>query len=182
MTLIATVGGASSNSYCTLDTAELYVGEEAHPDPWTGDDDPKEILLIYATRLLEREQWAGTKASITQALAFPRTWVPTLEYTAQPSYIAVDFVDETMLYYSSLTIPAPIVQATAELAREIQKQGVGVLGFDGTRNVRSESIGPISTEYFDAQYRVRGLGMFPTVFALIAPLLRQGMGTMVDRV
>lgn len=183
MTLIATVGGASSNSYCTLATAELYVGAEAHPEPWTGDDDDaKEILLIYATRLLQREQWAGTKASITQALAWPRRWAPTLEYTAMPDVIAVEFVDQTMLYYDDLTIPPPIVQGTAELARLLQQQGASLLDFDSTRNIQSKATGPLSKTFLPPAERVRGLGYFPTVLALVAPLLRQGAGMLVDRV
>lgn len=187
LTVDATVGGANSNSYVSLEDAEAYM--LGRVNPWSGDDTAKNAALVNATAFLEREQWAGTKGStpesaLVQALAWPRRWVPTLEFTAYPEYVTDNFIDTSVAFYSSLTIPTPIVRATCELAMELLRAGTtDRLAFDGTRNIKRKSIGgAIDTEYLDPQYRVRGLGYFPSVLALVAHMLRDQDASEVARV
>jgi hypothetical protein len=186
LTIDATVGGASSNSYVLLADAEAYM--LGRVNPWTGTDAAKDTALVNATSLLDQEQWAGTKgtsatSALTQALAWPRRWVPTLEFTAYPEYVTDNFIDTSVAFYSSLVIPTPIVRATCELAMELLRAGTtDRLTFDSKRNVKRTRVDVLDTEYFDPWQRVRGLGYFPSVLSLVAHMLRSADGGTVDRV
>lgn len=186
LVLDATVGGASSNSYVDLTTAESYM--LGRVNPWTGTDAAKTAALVNATSLLEQEQWAGTKGStatsaLTQALAWPRRWVPTLEFTAYPEYITDNFIDTSVAFYSSLTIPQPLVRATCELAMELLRAGTtDRLTYDSKRNVKRKTVDVLTTEYFEPWQRARGLGYFPSVLSLVAHLMRNADAAEVQRV
>lgn len=182
----ATVGGATSNCYVSLADAETYM--LGRVNPWTGTDVQKTAALVNATTVLEQESWAGTKgndpaSALVQALAWPRRWVPTLEFTAYPEYVTDNFIDTSVAFYSSLTIPAPLVQATCELAMELLRAGTtDRLSFDRSRNVKMKKVDVLETEYFDPWQRARGLGLFPSVLAKIAHLLRSADCAEVSRV
>lgn len=190
LTLIATAGGATSNAYCDAATADAYFLGRAFSDAWTGyTTAQKEQALVFATSLLDRERWKGVKGStpasgLTQALAWPRRWAPTPEYDADADFIATDFIDTSLAFYSALTIPNPIVKATCELAFEILKAGTtdpfGKAG-QPERNVKQKTIDVLTTVYFDLQDRARGLAVFPSVYAEIADLLRGSDAIAFDR-
>lgn len=96
MALDATVGGAQSNSYCTVAEADDYFSTRLPVNPpWeTQDAATKETLLIMSTRVLNAmaqprkifvppqdgnpayyrvlPQWTGAPATATQKLAWPR--------------------------------------------------------------------------------------------------------------
>lgn len=192
MAIDATVGGATSNAYCLASDGDAYFAGRLFASAWTNaTQQQKEAALIYATTLLDREKWVGTKgsttvSSYTQALAWPRRWAPSLEFDQQEDYIAEYFVDLTVAYYSSLVIPQPIIRATCELALALLQAGTTdpFVDANGTRNIKREKVDVIETEYLDVQQRTRGLGLFPQVIALIAPLLRtqSGAGAGVERV
>lgn len=188
LVLDATVGGASSNSYVNLATAEAYMLGRVNPWPVTATDLEKTAALINATALLEREQWAGTRgtdpaSALVQALAWPRRWVPTLEFTAYPEYVTDNFIDTSVAFYSSLAIPTPLVHATCELAMELLRAGAtDRLAYDATRNIRRKTVDVLTTEYAEPWQRARGLGIFPTVLSLIAHMLRSADAGEVQRV
>lgn len=173
ITLDATVGGASANTYVTRANATTYFEGHAFAATWaaatTGNQD---IALAHATRILDRIRWAGTKASSTQALAFPREYAPTLEFDAIKDVIAEEFVDETLVYYADDAIPTPVVRATCELALELLKGGTTDPFEADASRIRSEAVGPLSTEWFDSQDAVRGLARFPHVLQLVEHLFR----------
>lgn len=177
LTLDATVGGAAANSYTDVTAADAYFLGRAFASAWTGaSTSAKEQALVMATSVLEREQWAGAKGStpanaITQALAWPRRWAPTLEADAAPQAITQDFIDLSTMYYSELTIPAPMVRATCELALVVVANTRDPFLADLTR-VKRERIDVIETEFFDSSDRIRGLAHFPHVIALVRHLLR----------
>ena len=79
MALDAIVGSPTGNSYPTVLEADAYFLNRFHVSFWASlPDEDKEKLLITATNLLEwYVRWVGTKASETQALAWPRTGVFT---------------------------------------------------------------------------------------------------------
>lgn len=102
MTLDATVGGANSNSYATVEEADAYFASRLHASLWTEDLD-KEAALITATQMLDwYTVWKGSAASTTQALAWPRVSV----YDTYGNE-----VDDSI-------IPVPIKQAIFEIALE----------------------------------------------------------------
>ena len=103
VTLVSTVGGASSNSYLSVadgDTiAEYRLGTLAWSSA-TADD--KARALISATSALDQLSWIGTRASDTQALAWPR-----------------DDADCGDWSFTNQTIPGPIRTATFDLAEAL---------------------------------------------------------------
>src|ERR1043166_138769 len=82
MSLVATVGGSTSNSYVTLAEAETYFGDRINSSVngnWTNTsagvartDAEKSAALVTATRRIDEEQFRGHKASSSQALKWPR--------------------------------------------------------------------------------------------------------------
>lgn len=188
LVLDATVGTATANSFASRVQADAYFLTRPFADAWTAASATlQDQALIFATTLLNALKWKGGKgmtnaSALTQALAWPRQWTPTLEADAQPEYVTEYFIDLTIGYYSSLSIPTPIVQATCELALEILKAGsTDPFTIDSTRNIKREQVDVISTEYFDPQYRAYWLARYPSVMNLIAPLLRGGANE-VERV
>lgn len=175
ITLDATVGGASANTYVTQANATTYFEGHAFASTWTAATSAnQDIALAHATRILDRVKWAGTKAASTQALAFPREYCPTLEFDAQADVVAEFFIDETTAYYSSTAIPTPLVRATCELALELLKAGTSDPFEQDASRIRSETVGPISTEWFDSQDAVRGISRFPHVIQLVEHMMRTG--------
>lgn len=73
VTVTATVGGASSNSYLSVAAADTIAGTMLTTLKWgTATTDDKGKALIAATRYLDQLEWIGTKATTTQALLWPR--------------------------------------------------------------------------------------------------------------
>lgn len=189
LVLVATVGAANANSFTTVAAADAYFDGRPFASAWTSaTTGAKEQALVYASTILNQQRWKGARGTTTvlgqtQALAWPRRWAPTLESDAAPDFISEYFVDTTLGYYSELTIPTPIVQATCELALEILRAGTtDPFSKDDTRNIKTETVDVISTTYFDPGQRAYGLALFPTVANLIAPLLRSSGGIEVERV
>jgi hypothetical protein len=75
--LDATVGGESANAYDTVENADLYFGALLHGTVWTAelDADKKKRALISATARIEEEAFQGQKASLTQRLQHPRSYL-----------------------------------------------------------------------------------------------------------
>lgn len=103
ITLDATVGGASSNTYATVAEGNTYHEAHVYTDTWdeasTAD---KNKALAMATRLLDDNvEWNGAKATKEQALRWPRHGIR----------------DEDGYYVDSDVIPQFLKDATAEYAR-----------------------------------------------------------------
>jgi len=74
VTLDATVGGANSNSFITVAAANTIAENMLSVTGWTtATTDDKARALIMATTDLQALDWVGTRATETQALAWPRT-------------------------------------------------------------------------------------------------------------
>jgi len=128
LTIDASVGGSSSNSYCTLAEAETYHEGRLNNTDWTGaTTDNKNRALSTATRLLDEwVRWEGSTNTSTQALQWPR----------------YDVLDRHGVEFSALIIPSFLKDATAELA-------LFLLGEDrttdpDTKGFSSISAGPVS--------------------------------------
>ena len=164
VSVTATVGSASANSYLTVaqadDFANLYLGTLNWASAST---DNKGRALIMATRYLDELSYVGTRASTTQALLWPRTDAACGDWS-----------------YTSSEIPQPIKQATFDLA-EALLASPSLLGGTGPGNaelipgipnasLRRASVDVISVEFKD--------GAVPTSRnALnVLPHLRQVLG------
>lgn len=105
MSLDATAGGTSADSYATIATADAYHANHLYGSVWVAStNNSKERSLKMATRLLdERVTWTGRKSTDAQALRWPR-----------------DSVEDNDGYsVLSTIIPTKISNATAELARHL---------------------------------------------------------------
>jgi hypothetical protein len=98
----ATDGGEFANSYCTIAEADAHFQARLHATEWpalTSDD--KCRSLVWATRLLDEwVVWAGTAATYTQALAWPRWGLTTISGDVLSQYV----------------VPEAVKQSTCELA------------------------------------------------------------------
>ena len=105
VTVIATAGSSSANSYLSVaaadDLADDYLGTLAWTAAATTTDD-KSRALIMATRYLDQLEWLGSRASTTQALAWPRSGAACGEWS---------FEDDE--------IPVPIKQGCFDLAEAL---------------------------------------------------------------
>lgn len=103
VTVVATAGATNANSYLTVSAADDLAGDYLGTLSWTtATTDNKGRALIMATRYLDQLDWIGSRASTTQALAWPRTDAACGEQS-----------------YSSTVIPAPVKQACFDLAEAL---------------------------------------------------------------
>lgn len=135
--LIATAGATTANVYATLAAADAYHEAHAHGDTWrSAIVEQKQRALLTATRMLDQHlAWAGRATSLTQRLAWPRTGLLGLQ-------------GETL---DSTTIPERIVEACAELARQILEEDRTADSEIEANGLTSLSVGSISMTFKHAQ-------------------------------
>jgi hypothetical protein len=159
--LVATVGGASSNSFLDSDAADTYFDNRLNSDAWDdADSTDKDKALITASKELNILSWLGYKATTAQRLAWPRSMVinPDSAYSQE--------------YYTESEIPQRVKDATCEYALELLKAGTTDLtSQDSSREIKSETVGPISVTYAEPSQKSAGLSRFPNVTSGLGPLL-----------
>jgi hypothetical protein len=119
LTLVATAGSASANSYATVAEGDTYHEAHLYATTWneSASDPVKAQALVQATALLDRYfEWYGTVATQTQALGHPR----------------IGIYDKQGRLLSATTIAASLRDATAEYARWL---------IDSDRTAESSSAG-----------------------------------------
>jgi len=133
-TLVATVGSASANAYATTTDADTYFDERLNASAWTAaTTDDKERALIMATRRLDQERFVGEKSATAQALEWPRQ----------------DALDKDGEEYDTATIPAPVKQATYELALRLLNDSTNdTLADTGIEEFRRAKVGELEVERF----------------------------------
>lgn len=154
MTLIVETGAGlpDADSYASVADADAYHAARGNA-AWTGTDAAKESALRRATDYLDRLNYAGTRASAAQALAWPRYDVMLDEYD-----IAAD------------AVPARVVKAACELA--LRALSSDLLPDQGGADVTRETVGPVSVEY--APSPSGGRPRYGVVADLLRPLLVGG--------
>jgi hypothetical protein len=160
--LVYTVGGATSNSFISTDDADTYFDNRLNASAWTVDasSDEKDQALITASKELNILSWLGYKATTAQRLAWPRSMVinPDSAYSQE--------------FYSESEIPQRVKDATCEYALELLKAGTTDLtSQDSSREIKSETVGPISVTYAEPSQKSAGLSRFPNVTSGLGPLL-----------
>ena len=161
VTIVATVGSASANSFVTLAEAATYMEARLNATSWesTATTDQKNRALVEATRELSARVWLGERTDTTQALSWPREWV-------------VNPDSPTSDYYDNNVVPQRLKDATCELAFEFIRAGTSdVATQDSLQNIVSETVGPLSTTYAQPYDRAKGLSRYPNVMRYIRPLL-----------
>lgn len=136
MAFDATVGGASANSYLTVDEADAVLEGRLHTDAWdAATTAQKEAALRMATRILDsRVCWLGTVAASTQALVWPRTGLLLRTGAAT----AAD------------AIPTAVQEATAELALMLLSSDVTVESDASVQGLTRLKAASVELEWRDA--------------------------------
>lgn len=142
----ATAGGASANSYITLSEANTFVEamiSSTDVSKWTtGTDDTRNRALAAAAQRLDRERFLGAKATDTQSMQWPRTGVRKPDTyvntyaTGFPFRISED-------YFTDTEIPDQIKRAQIELAVYL-KNNVDGISLGGLEDFKSVQVGSIS--------------------------------------
>lgn len=136
-TIVATAGGASSNSYVTLAEAITYFGDRLQDDLWNnaGSGD-RTAALLWAARILDtRVSWNGNKTATTQAMAWPRANVVDIE---QPDSWSTSYLDDA-------TIPQFLQDAQCEVA-------LALLGSDTTLDPDSIGLASLAVGSLNIQF------------------------------
>ena len=141
ITIDATVGGASANSYITLSEADsniegLIIDDDVQA--WiSATDDNKNRALFTAAVRIDRERFLGARVTNTQALQWPRTGVRKPDTyintyaTGFPFRISTD-------YFTDTEIPEQVKKAQAILAVYLNnnRDGLGLSGLEDFKNVK----------------------------------------------
>ena len=146
ITITATVGSASANSYLTLSDANAIIEGLVLDDDVTAWDnsttDNKNRALFTATQRIDRERFLGARVADTQALQWPRSGVRKPDtYTnlyglSFPNRLVAD-------YYSDTEIPTRVKNAQAVLAVYLNNNRDG-LGLSGLEDFSNVSIGSLN--------------------------------------
>ena len=76
ISIVATVGSATANSYVTLTEAQAFIDGLTESDDVTAwgssTDDQKNRALFTAAQRIDREKFLGARVADTQALEWPR--------------------------------------------------------------------------------------------------------------
>ena len=145
VTIDATAGGASANSYLTLSDAQDIVDgmvEDADVTAWaSATTDQKNRALYTATQRLDRERFLGARATDTQALQWPRTGVrkPDTYVNTYASGFPFRISED---YFTDEEIPDQVKRAQVVLAVYLNnnKDGIGLSGLEDFKNVQIGSL------------------------------------------
>ena len=153
-------GLANADTYISEADADTYFASHGAPSSWSGADSAsKEQALRLATQYLDntyRGLWKGTKGSQSQALSWPRT----------------DVVDEEGYTVSETSVPAGVLNATAETALRSVQGTVLVPDLSGTKITREKvKAGPVEQDVTYQGGKASGVSSDPVEFTLVDQLL-----------
>ena len=148
ISITATAGSASANSYLTLADAQAIVDGLVEDDDvaaWaSATTDQKNRALYTATQRIDRERFLGAKAADTQALQWPSTGgrkpdTFTSTYTTGfPYRVTTD-------YYTDTEIPDQVKRAEVILAVYLNNNKDG-LGLSGLEDYKRVGVGGVAVE------------------------------------
>ena len=170
ITIVATVGSATANSYTTEAEFITYLATRLNvPAGTTGSgttaSETEKKAMIEAARELQMLPWVGTRVDTTQILAWPR------EYAPKPD-LPDDITVGTSYYYLTTEIPQLVKDAQIELAMEFIKAGTTDLAArDAALDVLTEKVDVLETGYVPQTQRAQGIARFPRILTLLGPLL-----------
>ena len=141
ITIDATAGGASANSYLTLSDANAIVDGLVEDDDVTAwasaTDDQKNRALYTAAQRIDRERFLGARATDTQSLQWPRTGVRKPDTYVNTYAVGFPFRITTD-YFTDTEIPDQVKKAQAILAVYLNnnKDGIGLSGLEDYKSVK----------------------------------------------
>lgn len=138
-TIIATPGAVDANSYVTLAEADAYHGTRLFNSAWTGATQAnRETALIWAARILDRENFLGYRTAESQSMRWPR----------------VDVYDRDGYYINANVVPQFLKNAQSELAFLLVQADRTVES--GTEGFKKIKVGSIELE-IDGHDRVKAI-------------------------
>ena len=145
VTIDATVGGSSANSYLTLSDANDLVAAMVNSTDvakWeTGNDDTRNRALTAAAQRIDRERFLGARAANTQALQWPRDGVRKPD-TYQRTYTTGFPFRLTEDYFTTTEIPDQVKRAQVVLAVYLHNNvdGLELSGLEDFKNLQVGSV------------------------------------------
>jgi len=149
LTLVKETGAglANANSYAAVTDGDAYHEGHLYATAWTGvTAAQKAAALVMATRIIDATfQFNGFKTNASQALQWPRRLCPDMDSDGA-SGVGLVFSRGTFL--PETTIPAAVLQATCELARELlvvdrtaaaPGEGLGLLRLEGALQLKFDA-------------------------------------------
>lgn len=169
-------GLPDAESYASVALATAYHASRGNA-AWAAiaTDADREAYLRRATDYMTqtyRTKWAGSRVTTTQALDWPRNWVPMLDApnSMPPGYWGAS-------YYASDDVPLAVSNACAELAL---KAIAGPLAPDLAAQATRKTVGPITVEYAQGS---RQQVKYQDIEGMLQPFLKAGGGSvMLERV
>lgn len=155
-TLDATVGGPTSNSYCTADEADEYFdARRPFEPPWDSNAD-KETLLIMATRVLNSMCVAPRKIFVPAQAGIPAYYRITPYWVGAPAtstqklpWPRVGMLDSNGNSIPSDVIPDELKWAEAELAGYLSISDVTVASAAVVQGITSVKAGSVAVTFKD---------------------------------
>jgi hypothetical protein len=142
------------NSFVSLENADAYHGRRLNNSLWrTADEDTRTSALFWATDILNRQDWKGNPVSYSQALAFPRRYVPN-RLSVHRKWNKTGIFDDydaiySIQYLTSTDIPQEIQDATASLANYlIERAGTDKNNVSGSSDqLANLTLGSLQMEF-----------------------------------
>ena len=145
ITITATAGSATANSYLSLTDAQSIIDglvEDDDVTAWSSaTTDQKNRALYTATVRIDRERFLGARATDTQALQWPRTGVRKPDTYINTYSVGFPFRITTD-YFTDTEIPEQVKKAQAILAVYLNnnKSGLGLSGLEDFKNVKTGNL------------------------------------------
>lgn len=138
-----------ANAYCAVSDGDTYFASRLGADAWTdASTDEKKQALVSATRMIDRQRWAGTSTSGTfpySTLAWPRSGV----------------TDKYGDSVSATGLPADIITGTEELALALLEDESAQDTASAGTNTKRVKAGQVEVEFFKPT--LGQLGRFPLI-------------------
>lgn len=181
MTLVVEDGTGldNANSYASLAQGDAYHETSLYADVWTNaTSEQKQLALAFATKLIDMHWiFRSGRTTTTQALDWPRVYVPVEEALPSPIYDGSNILAGLAGYgsswyqpiYASNVIPPRLIAAVCECARTLLTTNRTLFSDLETRGLASMGIGSGALSFtFNASDR-RTL-FTEEVQALLSPL------------
>jgi len=163
ISIVATVGAATANSYLTLADAQSLIDglvEDADVVVWaSATTDQKNRALYTAAQRIDRERFLGARVNDTQAMQWPRSGVRKPDtyinvLTGFPFRIVEDFFTDT-------EIPDQLKKAQAVLAVYLNNNKEA-LNLTGLESYQSVNVGSVSVTPY--RFGAVGFNAVPPMF------------------
>lgn len=176
ITIVATAGDASANSYVT--EVEYIARVATLPSPATGTtvtgaacSETEKGWLIEMQRELTLLPWIAGRVNSTQALAWPRIYA---EDPDAPSLLGV--VGATDFWFDETEIPQRVKDAQIDMVQVCLAAGKNPFAAEDTnRGLIGKTIDVLSWQWQPNQRSI-GWARYPRILGLIAPLLSTRSG------